>query len=194
MMASNTPWQLQEILVTALTPVSLPSVCRCFKFDPLKKKKVFYKEAITMLVYFPFKKNDGTVICRSLVIADYVGSLTLILDMEIFYTIWGWITNISFRCIQTVNHNDIENNQKCQPSCWRKLILSKLFIAFIFLFQNIFQLQQDDTTPECFCLSWAIWISFINYIILSTKFFFWELQKTISRCYFNVHHTLRGLS
>lgn len=41
-----------------------------------------------MLVYFPFKKNDGTVICRSLVIADYVGSLTLILDMEIF-TLFG---------------------------------------------------------------------------------------------------------
>lgn len=70
-----------------------------------------------MLVYFPFKKNDRIVICRRLVIVDYAGSLTLILDMEIFYTIWGWIANISFRFIQTVNHKDTENNQKCQPSC-----------------------------------------------------------------------------
>lgn len=79
-----------------------------------------------------------------------------------FDTMWGWIVNISLRFIQTVNHNDIENNQKCQPSCLRKSVLSKLFIAFIFLFQNIFKLQQDDTTPECFCLLCAIWISFIN--------------------------------
>lgn len=43
--------------------------------------------------------------------------------------------------------------------------------AFIFIFQNIFQLQQDDTTPECFLC--AIWIPFINYIILLySRFFF----------------------
>lgn len=45
--------------------------------------------------------------------------------------------------------------------------------AFLFLLQNIFQLQQNDTTPGYFCLLCAICISFISYIILlSTRSFF----------------------
>ena len=37
--ASNTSWQLQEILVVVLIPLSFPSVCRWFKFDPSGGKK-----------------------------------------------------------------------------------------------------------------------------------------------------------
>ena len=55
---------------------------------PQGEKKVSYQEAIIMLVDFSFKKNDKTVICKSLVIVDYVGSLTLILSME-FLTLFG---------------------------------------------------------------------------------------------------------
>ena len=55
---------------------------------PQGEKNVSYQEAIIMLVDFFFKKNDKTVICRSLVIVDYVGSLTLILSME-FLTLFG---------------------------------------------------------------------------------------------------------
>ena len=55
--ASNTSWQLQKSLVAVLIPLSFPSVCRWFKFDPSGGKKVSYQEAIIMLVDFSFKKK-----------------------------------------------------------------------------------------------------------------------------------------
>lgn len=81
--ASNTSWQLQKILVTALILLSLPSVCRWFKFDPWGVGEGILPRSNYYACRFPILKNDRIVICRSLVIVDYFGSLTLILDMEV---------------------------------------------------------------------------------------------------------------
>lgn len=89
------------------------------KKEKEKKKKVSYQEVITMLVDFTSKKKKKRQDC------DLQESSNCRLCWEFdthserggFDTIWGWIANISCRFSQTVNHNNIENNQKCQPEC-----------------------------------------------------------------------------
>lgn len=94
------------------------------------------KQLLCLQISF-FKKNDKTVICRSLVIVDYVGSLTLILSME-FLTLFGDrllifhvdLFKLSIRTTQKIIKN-VSQNVEGSP------VLSKLLALLLFFFFKI---------------------------------------------------------
>lgn len=117
---------------------------------------------------------------------DYVGSLTLILDMEVL-TLFGaglLIFHLGLFELSIIVTWKIEIS-----AIMLKEVGSFKTTSISFIFQNIIKLQQDNTT-ECFCLLCAIWISFINYVILLFIRFSSENCKTIERYYFIIHYTI----